>query len=151
LEKLKLNNKNYMGFFRSLFGEITIKTCGDKIGYLFNSTIFNSTSSGVGVAFTGANCARSFVKAIASPFPWCKGLYFAAGALNGVSCISSTVCLLSGTSCIAPIPIASGAIAYAASVGAQGCNSLADCMDPAAGLTSKGVDTCINLATKTFS
>lgn len=140
-----------MGWLRKVLGDITITTCGDKIGYLFNSTILNVTSSGVGVAFTGANCGRSFFKGIASPTPWCKGLYFTAAALNGVSCGSSTLALLSGYSCLAPVPVATGAIAYATSVAAQACNSLGDCMDPASGLTAKSVDTCINLATRTWS
>lgn len=140
-----------MGFFKWLIGDLTITTCGDKIGHLFNNTIFNVSTSGVGVAVTGAGCARSFFKGIASPLPWCKGLYFASSTLNGVSCISSSLCLLSGYSCIAPIPVIAGTIAYGTSVGARACNSLADCMDPTACLSAKGVDACIDLATKNLS
>jgi hypothetical protein len=44
-----------------------------------------------------------------------------------------------------------GSLAYGTSVGARGCNALADCMDPSAGLTAKGVDACIDLATKNWS
>jgi hypothetical protein len=138
-----------MSLFKWLIGDITIKTCGDKIGYLFNNSLFNVSTSGIGVAFTGANCARSFFKGVASPMPWCKGLYFTSAALNGVSCATSSICLLSGYSCIAPLPVLAGTIAYGTSVGARACNSLADCMDPAV-LTSKEVDTCIDLATKTW-
>jgi hypothetical protein len=83
--------------------------------------------------------------------PWCKGFYFTSATLNGVSCLSSGLCLLSGYLCIAPIPVLAGSIAYGTSIGASACNSLADCMDPTAGLSSKGVDTCINLATRNFS
>ena len=140
-----------MSILKWLIGDITIKTCGDKIGYLFNNTLFNVSTSGIGIAFSGSCCARSFFKGIASPTPLCKGLYFTSAALNGVSCTASGLCLLSGYSCIAPLPVLAGSIAYSTSVGARACNSLADCMDPAAGLTSKAVDTCVDLATKNWS
>ena len=140
-----------MSLLKWLIGDITIKTCGDKLGYLFNNSLLNSSTSGIGVAFTGANCARSFIKGVASPMPWCKGLYFTASALNGVSCFTSSACLLSGYSCIAPIPLIAGSIAYSSSVAARGCSALADCMNPTVGLTAKGVDTCIDLATKNWS
>lgn len=115
------------------------------------TSIFNVSTSGIGVAVTGASCARSFFKGVASPLPWCKGLYFTSSALSGVSCVSSSVCLLSGASCIAPIPVLAGTIAFGASVGARACSSVAVCLDPAAGLCGKGVDTCIDLATKNLS
>ena len=134
-----------------LLGDITIKTCGDKIGYLFNNSMFNVSSSGFTVAFTGASCARSLVKGIASPMPWCKGLYFTSATLNGVSCVASGLCLLSGYSSFAPLPMITGSIAYGTSIGARACNSLADCMDPTVGLSAKGVDGCIDLATKNWS
>lgn len=140
-----------MGLRELILGETTIRTCGDRIGYLFSNTLFNVSTSGFGVALTGASCAKSFFKGVASPMPWCKGLYFASATLSGVSCTSSALCLLSGYSCIAPLPLLTGTIAYSASVGARACNALGDCMDPAAGLTAKGVDACINLATKNWS
>jgi hypothetical protein len=137
-----------MSVLKWLIGDVTIKTCGDKIGYLFNNNLFNVSTSGIGVAFTGANCATSFFKGVASQMPWCKGLYFTSATLNGVSCVTSSLCLLSGYSCIAPIPIIAGSIAYGTSVGARACNSLADCLDPTAGLSAKGI---IDLATKNWS
>ena len=130
---------------------LIIKTYGEKVGYLSNSTFFNVSTSGIGVAFSGAGCARSFFKGVASPMPWCKGLYFTSATLNGVSCLTSSLCLLSGYSCIAPIPVIAGAIAYGTSVGARACNSLADCMDPTAGLSATGIDTCIDAATKKWN
>jgi hypothetical protein len=140
-----------MGLIKWLIGDLTIKTCGDKIGYLFNNSIFNVTTSGVGVCLTGASCAKSVCKGIMSPIPWCKALYFTSATLNGVSCTASGLCLLSGYSCLGPLPILTGSVAYATSVGARACNAIGDCMNPAAGLTSKAADTCIDLATKGLS
>lgn len=140
-----------MAILNWLLGDLTIKTCGEKLGFLFSNSLLNASTSSVGVAFTGACSARSFLKGIASPTLWCKGLYFTSAALSGVSCATSSLCLLSGYSCIGPLPILTGTLAYCTSVGARGCNALADCMDPAAGLTAKGVDTCIDLATKNWS
>jgi hypothetical protein len=136
-----------MGWFPTRFHIITFP---DKIGYLFNSSLFNSTTSTIGVAFTAAHCSRSFFKGVASPMPWCKFLYFSASALNGVSCVTNGACLIYGL-CPGPIPLLAGSVAYGTSVGARACNSLADCMDPAAGLSGKAVDTCIDLATKNWS
>jgi hypothetical protein len=31
--------------------DIALKTCGDKIGYFFNNTLFNVSSSAVGTGF----------------------------------------------------------------------------------------------------
>jgi len=144
-------------FFRKILSgihigtTITINTCSDKIGYLFNNTYVNVTSSGVGVAFTATSCGRSFWKGFASPMPWCKVLYFTSSALNGVSCASSGLCLLASHSCIGPVPIITGAVAYGTSVAARSCTAAADCMDPAAGLTGTAINTCIDLATKKWS
>lgn len=140
-----------MKLWEWLIGDIVLKTCGYKIGYLFNNSLVNVSSSGLGVAITGANCGKAFFKGVASPFPWCKGLYFTASTLNGVSCAASSACLLSGYSCIAPLPVITGTIAYATSASARACNSFADCMDAASGLTAKGVDIFINLATEGLS
>lgn len=52
-----------------------LKLVGDNIGFLFHNKIFNGTSSGGGVGFTSANCARSFFKDVASPMPCCR-FYF---------------------------------------------------------------------------
>lgn len=61
------------------------------------------------------------------------------------------VCLLSGYSCLSGIPMLTGAIGYGTSIGARACNAAAECLDPAAGLTARGVDACIDLATKNWS
>jgi hypothetical protein len=141
-----------MGVLKYILGDIIIRPVfGEKLGYLFNNSLFNVSTSGVGVAFTGANCARSFVKGVASPLPWCKVFYFSSAALSGVSCATSSICLLSGYSCLGVVPVITGSIAYRTSVAAKGCNALADCMDPAAGLSARAVDTCINVATTKWS
>ena len=140
-----------MSIVKLLTGDIPIKTCGDKIGYLFNNSLFNVSTSGVGTTFTGINCVRSFAKGVASPMPWCKVFYFASSALSGISCTASSLCLISGYSCIAPLPVVTGTIGCVTSVGARACNALGDCMNPTAGLTNKGVDACIDLATKNWS
>jgi len=121
------------------------------IGTLSGNSMFDISTSTIGVTVTGASCVRSIGKGILSPMPWCKGLYFASAALNGVSCVTSGLCLVSGLSCIAPIPLLAGAVGYGTSIAARGCNSLADCMDPTVGLSAKAVDTCIDLATKSWS
>jgi hypothetical protein len=88
---------------------------------------------------------KTFSRVFLPPLPVCKGFYFISAALNGISCATSSLCLLSGYSCIAPLPVLAGTIAYGTSVGAKACNSLTDCMDPTAVLT---VDTSMDLATK---
>jgi len=140
-----------MEFFKQIFESITIKTFGDKIGFLFNNSMLNVTTSSVGVAFSSANCARSFVKGVIAPLPLCKVLYFTSSTLSGVSTISSALCLASGCSCIGPIPIGAAAFAYGTSVGARCCNTLSDCMNPAASLTTITTNACIDTATKNWS
>lgn len=123
----------------------------NKLGYPTKIMFINLSTSTFGVLLTGASSARNLFKGIASPSPWCKGLYFTSATLNGVSCIASSLCLHYRYSCIAPIPLLTGSVAYATSVGARAYNSLADCMDPTAGLSTKAVDICIDAATKNWS
>ena len=83
----------------SLFKEgikIVHKFSGNNIGYLFNNTVYNSSTSTIGFVFTGKNCIKSVLKGIASPLPWCKGLYFTSATLSGVSCVLSSYSLLIG-------------------------------------------------------
>jgi len=142
-----------MGLLKVFFGgaKVIVETCGDKIGYLFKNSLFNVSTSTVGVVVTGASCARSITKGILSPNPLCKGLYFTSAALNGASCAASGLCLVSGYSCMARLPLIIGSVGYITSVGARSCSSVADCMDPTSSLTEKGVNACIDLATKNWS
>ena len=140
-----------MSFFKKIIGDITILTFGDKVGHLFNNTVFNVSTSTFGVAFTGAGCARSIFKGIASPVPICKCLYFTSATLNWVSCVTSSISLLCGNSCLSRVPLLTGSLAYGTSISARACNSLAACMDPTSHLTGKAIDSCIDAATKNFS
>jgi hypothetical protein len=133
-----------VGLFSRLFGEITIKTCGNKVGYLFNNSMFNVSTSGVGTGVTGFCCIKSLAKGIASPLPWCKGLYFASSTLSGVSFVLNGVCLISGYSSVAKLPLLTGTLGYVTSVGARACNNLADCMNPADYTTNKAVESCLD-------
>ena len=118
-----------MDLLKYVSGEKLITTLGAKIGFLFKNRIVNVATSGIGVGFTGANCGKSAIKGIISSNSLCKTLYFTSATLNGVSCIASSLCLLSGHSCIGSIPLLTASLAYGTSVGAQTCNELADCMD----------------------
>jgi hypothetical protein len=124
----------------------TIKTFADNLGYAFNNTIFNRTTSGAAITYTGYGSIKSLFRGIASPFLHCKVLYFTSATLGGISCCTSGICLVNGNSPIGTVPILSGTIAYITSKAARGCNSLAECLDPAARLTTMGVEACINKA-----
>ena len=133
-----------MSLFKWLLGDVTINMGGYQIGHLFNSTLFNVSTSALGTGLTGVNCVKSTAKAIVSPSPWCKALYGTSAGLNGVSCLSSSLCLLSSYSCIAPVPVFFGTLGYVTSVAGRVCNSLGDCLNPTGALTSKAVDTCVD-------
>jgi len=139
-----------MGFFDK-FIEIVHKFSGNNIGYLFNNTVYNSSTSTIGFVFTGKNCIKSVLKGIASPLPWCKGLYFTSATLSGVSCVLSSSCLLSGWSCLGPYNLFIAGTGYLTSLGARGCNTLGDCMNPAASLSNTAVERCIDLITENWS
>jgi hypothetical protein len=47
-----------MVILKKLFNQITIKMCGYKIIFLFNSILFNVNTYGAGVSFIGTNCVR---------------------------------------------------------------------------------------------
>jgi hypothetical protein len=89
----------------AIFGnKIIIEMFPDKIGYLFNNTLFNVTSSGLGTALSGGSTVRSTIKAIATPLPWCKVFYGASACFNGLATGVNLVCLYSGYSALAPAP-----------------------------------------------
>ena len=122
------------------------------VGFLFNNTLFNTTTSSGVIFVSGTSCARALTKAFMSPFPTCKILYLVSGTLNGVSTISSCISVFSSSSALySPLSMASGSLGYCCSVAARGCNAIGDCLDPSAGLTAKGADKCIDLATQLWS
>jgi hypothetical protein len=120
----------------------------DKIGYLFNNSFFNVTSSGVGTAFSGVSTVRCTLKAIATPLPWCKVCYGAAAGFNGIATGISMGCLWFGYSALAPVPVSLSIAGLVTNAAGRGCNSLGNCLG--GGLTSTAVDVCIDGATPLF-
>ena len=134
-----------------LKAEITVKTCGDEFGHLFNNTILNVSTSTIGVAVTGENSARSLFKGMGTLLPWSKALYFTSSALSTTSSVSSALCLMAGYSCVAPVPLMTAFLGYITSVSARACNALASCLDTANGLKDKAIDVCIDAQTRNMS
>jgi hypothetical protein len=135
-----------MAFFESILKKVT----GKALASNFNSTLFNVSSSMVGTGYTGYNAIKSATKAYVSPLPWCKALYGVSAGLNTVSCVSSSVCLLSSYSCIAPVPALCGVLGAVTAAGGRLCNCAADCMDPtkSARAAEICIDECAEFLTK---
>jgi hypothetical protein len=128
-----------MSVLKWLLGDVTLNVGGEQIGHLFNSSLFNISTSAVGTSFSGINCVKATAKAIVSPSPLCRALYGASAGLNGISCISSSLCLLSSYSAIAPVPVFFGSLGYVTSYAGRICNTAGDCINPASGATSKAI------------
>jgi hypothetical protein len=69
--------------------DIVLKTCIDKVGFLFNNTLFNVTSSGIGVEYTGVQATKTCLKCFVTSkvlYAVSPGLYScSAGFLNQLS------------------------------------------------------------------
>jgi hypothetical protein len=129
---------------KGVIGETKIYVGGSKIGYLFDSPLLNVSTSGVGTAFTGISCVKAVAKMILSPMPSCKILYGFSSASSEVSCVASTLCLLSSYSSIAPVPVFFGTVGWAASFCGIVCNRVGDLLNPTASVTSGAVETFVD-------
>jgi hypothetical protein len=128
--------------------KIIIEMFPDKIGYLFNNTFFNVTSSGVGTALSGTSMVRSTIKAVVTPLPWCKVFYGASACFNGLATGVNLVCLTAGYSAIAPVPVSLAVVGLIANTAGRGCNSIGNCLG--GGVTAGAVDACLDAATPIF-
>lgn len=134
-----------MAFFESIAKEVAKKYLSSD----FNSTMFNVSSSMFGAGYTGYSALKCATKAYVNPMPWCKALYGVSAGLNTVSCVSSSLCLASSYSCIAPVPALFGIMGALSGTAGRLCNCAADCMDTSKSgvVTDICVDKCLKLLT----
>lgn len=140
---MKLNE-----ILKLVLNNIKANMAGEKIGYTFNSKLFNNSSSSVSVAISGINIVKTSTKCAVSVNIPSKLLYGTSATLHSAACVSSGLCLVTRHSPVSPLPLTFSSLALVTSFGGHLFNRLGECMDPT--LSPAAIEACIDQIAKEF-